>query len=312
MSKALLPALPDPTTATIERLHAISDEAAEWAAGCDDVEEAVEAWHKIAAIEEYLSRKKQAGPAQTAARLLEVRIGQLLGPAERGRPEKSTSDGTFLPRNRTYEFRKMAAHADVVRANNPVTRKRALQLIQAAEAEPAGEVIPTDSGAEDEVGPNGFRSVVIDPPWRYDNVATRGAAEDHYPTMTLDELAKLEVPAADDSHLYLWVTNSFIRAGFDLLDAWDFTYKTTLTWCKPSIGMGNYFRNNTEHVLFAVRGKLATQRNDVGTWFQAGKTRHSAKPESFYDLVESCSPGPYLEMFARRRRFGWHVWGNEA
>ena len=158
-----------------------------------------------------------------------------------------------------------------------------------------------------------FSTVVIDPPWRYENVATRGAAEDHYPTMTLDELAELEIPAAPDAHLYLWVTNGFIREGFDLLDAWGFTYKTCLTWTKPSIGMGNWFRNSTEHVLFGVRGRLPTRRNDVPTHFEAPRTRHSAKPERFYDLVESCSPGPWFEMFARRRRLGdWSYWGNEA
>lgn len=164
----------------------------------------------------------------------------------------------------------------------------------------------------DEEAPETFATIVIDPPWRYDNLATRGAAEDHYETMSLDELAELKVPAADDGHLYMWVTNGFLEAGFRLLASWGFTYKTCLTWVKPQIGMGNYFRNNTEHVLFAIRGRCPTLRNDVGTWFQADRTKHSAKPESFYDLVESCSPGPWLEMFARRRRAGWHVWGNEA
>ena len=158
-----------------------------------------------------------------------------------------------------------------------------------------------------------FPTILIDPPWRYSNTSTRGAAEDHYPTMSMTELAALKVPAAEDAHLYLWVTNSFMREGFDLIDAWGFTYKTVLTWCKPSIGLGNYFRNNTEHVLFSVKGKLPTNVNNVGTWFAAGKTKHSAKPQSFYDLVEKASPGPYLEMFARSRRLGdWSVWGNEA
>ena len=157
-----------------------------------------------------------------------------------------------------------------------------------------------------------YAAVVIDPPWSYSNVATRGAAADHYPTMTVDELEQLDIPSAPNSHLYLWVTNGFLREGLDLLEVWGYRYKTTLTWCKPQIGMGNWFRNSTEHVLFAVKGSLATLRNDVPTWFKADRTQHSAKPESFYDLVESCSPGPWLEMFARRRRLGWETWGNEA
>jgi N6-adenosine-specific RNA methylase IME4 len=178
--------------------------------------------------------------------------------------------------------------------------------------EPAGELpAATPVTASDE--PTKFATIVIDPPWRYDNVATRGAAEDHYPTMSQEQLFDLDIPAADDAHLYLWVTNSFFEDGFALMRHWGFTYKTCLTWCKPQIGMGNYFRSTTEHVLFGVRGRLPTLRNDVPTHFVANRTKHSAKPESFYDLVEACSPGPWLEMFARRQRLGdWHVRGNET
>jgi N6-adenosine-specific RNA methylase IME4 len=192
-----------------------------------------------------------------------------------------------------------------------VKRVRA-QLDGGRDSRPELTVVHGGTDLTPEPTPDEFAAIVIDPPWRYDNVATRGAAEDHYPTMSLDELAAIELPAAPDAHLYLWVTNSFLRQGFDLMDEWGFTYKTTLTWCKPQIGMGNWFRNTTEHVLFGVRGKCPTLRNDVPTHFIADRTKHSAKPESFYDLVESSSPGPRLEMFARRRRFGWHVWGNEA
>jgi N6-adenosine-specific RNA methylase IME4 len=176
------------------------------------------------------------------------------------------------------------------------------------------ELAPPPTHADDHQAPTPteFPTIVVDPPWRYDNTATRGAAEDHYPTMPLAELAALDLPASDNAHLYLWTTNGFLREAFDLVDAWGFTYKTCLTWCKPQIGMGNWFRNSTEHVLFGIRGKLPTARNDVPTHFVADRTRHSAKPESFYDLVETCSPAPRLDMFARRRRFGWHTWGNEA
>ena len=160
--------------------------------------------------------------------------------------------------------------------------------------------------------PDLFTTIVIDPPWRYDNSATRGAAEDHYGTMTQTDLLAMELPAADDAHFYCWVTNSFIEDGFQLVKAWGFNYKTCLTWCKPQIGMGNYFRSTTEHVLFATRGKQPTLTNNTPTHFVADRKRHSQKPELFYDIVEASSPGPYLEMFARRRRFGWHVWGNEA
>lgn len=203
----------------------------------------------------------------------------------------------------------------LAKANEHGTELARHQLIKAGRrivAADKPEAPQPETSTTEPTAADGYTTIVIDPPWRYDNTITRGAAEDHYPTMTLTELAELHIPAAANAHMYLWVTNSFIRAGFDLLEAWGFMYKTTLTWCKPQIGMGNYFRNNTEHVLFAVRGTLRTQQNNIGTWFKADRRRHSAKPESFYDLVESTSPGPWLEMFARRRRFGWHTWGNEA
>lgn len=159
-----------------------------------------------------------------------------------------------------------------------------------------------------------FRVVVADPPWQYENKATRGAAEDHYSTMTIEELCALDVVSrvGDDAHLYLWTTNGFLNEAFDVLNAWGFKYKTCLTWVKPQMGMGNYFRSSTEHVLFGVRGSLQTQDRGLMNWFEAPRGKHSAKPDSFYDLVEKASPGPYLELFARRRRLGWSGWGFES
>jgi len=157
-----------------------------------------------------------------------------------------------------------------------------------------------------------YRTIVIDPPWRYGNQGTRNAAEKQYPTMTVAEILKhTPMPADGPAHLYLWTTNSFIEQAFYLMRQWGFRYKTMLTWVKPQIGMGNYYRNNTEHVLFGVRGKLLTLRKDVPTAFTASRGRHSEKPDLFYDIVESMSPGPFLELFARRVRLGWHGAGNE-
>lgn len=161
-----------------------------------------------------------------------------------------------------------------------------------------------------------FRVIVADPPWQYGNGATRNAARKHYRTMTVAEVCLLgeevEKRAADESHLYLWTTNSFLREAFDVVDAWGFEYKTCLTWVKPQMGLGNYFRSATEHVLFGVRGGLRTEARNLVNWFEASRSRHSAKPQHFYELVEKASPGPYLEMFARTRRLGWDGWGHEA
>lgn len=178
------------------------------------------------------------------------------------------------------------------------------------------------SEPEPVAAPDGkFSVITADPPWRYGNAATRGSAEDHYPTMSVEEICALSGQvkewAADNCHLYLWTTNGFLREAFEVVDDWGFTYKTCLTWVKPQIGMGNYFRVSTEHVLFGVKGNLPVQDRTLSNWFESPRGRHSAKPEMFYTLVQKASPGPYLEMFARVdgrlfRRDGWKFWGNEA
>lgn len=163
-----------------------------------------------------------------------------------------------------------------------------------------------------------FAAVVIDPPWDWGDEGDQdqlGRARPTYATMPYAELAALPLPdiCDRDAHLYLWITNRSLPKGFALLEAWGFRYITALTWCKPHFGMGNYFRGQTEHVLFGVRGALPLRRKDAGTWFAAPRPAgHSSKPPELAGLVESCSPGPYLEMFARAPREGWTVWGAEA
>jgi len=163
-----------------------------------------------------------------------------------------------------------------------------------------------------------FATIVIDPPWDWGDegdVDQLGRARPTYQTMPYQDLLQLPVDelADIDCHLYLWITNRSLPKGFGLLEAWGFRYITCLTWVKPSYGMGNYFRGQTEHVLFGVKGSQPLKRKDVGTYFTAprGPNGHSSKPVEFYDLVESCSPGPYLEMFARVQRDGWSAWGGE-
>lgn len=173
-----------------------------------------------------------------------------------------------------------------------------------------------------------FATFVADPPWRYGNTSTRGAAEKHYGTMSIDELCDLDVVrdhAADEAHLYLWTTAGHLPDAFRVMEAWGFEYKTYLVWVKPQMGMGNYFRVSTELVLFGVRGGIRTQRRDVKNYFEAKRAKHSAKPPMFHDLVASCSPGPYMELFSRcyademlvgcscsKCRLGWTVWGNQS
>lgn len=119
--------------------------------------------------------------------------------------------------------------------------------------------------------------------------------------------------AEDSAHLYLWVMNSNVPEGWWIAQAWGFRPLTMLTWCKTQPGVGQWFRNNTEHVLFCTRGETMERREiPTSTWFKWPRGRHSAKPDAFLDMVEQVSPGPYLEMFARRARFGWDYWGNQS
>jgi len=164
-----------------------------------------------------------------------------------------------------------------------------------------------------------FATIVIDPPWDWGDEGDQdqlGRARPDYGTMTIDELEQLDVGglADEDCHIYLWITNRSLPKGFRLLEAWGFRYITAITWVKPHFGMGNYFRGQTEHVLFGVKGSQPLKRKDVGTVFTAdrGVGGHSSKPAQFLDLVESCSPGPFLEMFSRSSRPGWVAWGENT
>lgn len=171
-----------------------------------------------------------------------------------------------------------------------------------------------------------FATVLADPPWRFSNRTGKVAPEhrrlSRYPTMTLDEIKELPLPqiTLPQSHLYLWVPNALIGEGLDVMKRWGYTYKTNLVWYKvrkdggpDGRGVGFYFRNVTEVVLFGIRGRLRTLppgRRQVNI-ILSRKRDHSRKPDQLYEIIEACSPGPYLELFARNRRPGWSQWGNE-
>lgn len=171
-----------------------------------------------------------------------------------------------------------------------------------------------------------FETVLADPPWRFQNRTGKVAPEHvrlaRYRTMDLAEIAALPVAAAvgDVAHLYLWVPNALLAEGLEVMQRWGFTYKTNLVWFKvrkdggpDGRGVGFYFRNVTELVLFGVKGSRRTLppgRRQVNL-FAERKREHSRKPEQLYEIIERCSPAPYLELFARHSRTGWHQWGDE-
>ncbi|WP_371226058.1 MT-A70 family methyltransferase [Roseovarius sp. 2305UL8-3] len=173
-----------------------------------------------------------------------------------------------------------------------------------------------------------FATVMADPPWRFTNRTGKVAPEhkrlSRYPTMTLEDICSLPVAEhlEDKAHCYLWVPNALLPDGLQVLSSWGFQYKSNIIWHKvrkdggsDGRGVGFYFRNVTEVVLFGVRGKnartLAPGRRQVNL-FSTRKREHSRKPDEQYDIIESCSWGPYLELFGRGVRKNWTVWGNQA
>ncbi len=172
-----------------------------------------------------------------------------------------------------------------------------------------------------------FKTILADPPWQFLNRTGKMAPEhkrlNRYGTLSLEEICKIPVELSADkpSHLYLWVPNALLPEGLEVMKAWGFKYKCNLIWHKvrkdggpDGRGVGFYFRNTTEVILFGIRGSmrtLAPGRKQVNI-IRSMKREHSRKPDEQYEIIEKCSPGPYLELFARGNRKGWVSWGNQA
>jgi len=174
-----------------------------------------------------------------------------------------------------------------------------------------------------------YRAIMCDPPWGFFNKGTRAAAAKHYSTMSFDDILALPVNklTSQDCALFLWSPNSFVKAAIQVMEAWGFRFVLPLTWVKTTakikltgdsigyrlqIGLGNYFRNCSEALLFGLKGSIKPCDRSIPTVFFAARGKHSAKPEVAYRLVERFTPGPYLDMFARTSRQGWDVWGDEV
>jgi N6-adenosine-specific RNA methylase IME4 len=173
-----------------------------------------------------------------------------------------------------------------------------------------------------------YATILADPPWRFTNRTGKMAPEhkrlSRYETMTLEDICALpvEAAAASTAHLYLWTPNALLPEALQVMAAWGFSYKSNIVWHKirkdggsDGRGVGFYFRNVTEVILFGVRGKsartLAPGRSQVNM-IQTRKREHSRKPDEQYPIIQACSPGPYLELFSRGGRKGWTTWGNQA
>lgn len=246
--------------------------------------------------------KKQSHVAQAVA---SVPVADFEGAIAAARDNDKVPTATAIQR---------AAKEAERQARRDENAKKAEAMVEAPTAAPA-IIIPDVR----------FATIVADPPWDWGDegdVDQMGRAKPDYATMPFDQLRalapwgrKMGDVADTDCHLYLWITNRSMPKGATLLESWGFRFITILTWPKPSFGMGNYFRGQTEHVLFGVRGSQALRRKDASTLlptWRRGPGGHSSKPPEFLEFVESCSPGPYLELFARSARPGWTPWGADA
>jgi N6-adenosine-specific RNA methylase IME4/ParB-like chromosome segregation protein Spo0J len=239
-------------------------------------------------------RRKHSGQISTTEGRTRDRIGAFAGIS--GRSLEKIQAIMAAAERQPRRFGPLVAEMDRTRRIDSVYRK--LRQIQDADKRLA--VKP----------PRGkFRTLCVDPPWAY---SAGERSRPIYSTRSQKELLALPVAswADDQAHLYLWSTNLNLPDAFELMDAWGFKFVTLLTWVKPSMGLGSYFRTTTEHVLFGVRGRLLTRSRKIGTHFEAPKSHHSAKPEPFYQMVQQASYPPFLDVFARQRRTGWTVWGS--
>lgn len=299
-----------------------------------------------AAVMQQYAKRIKAGievekPIAIGTLKLKAGLGELLPakpPAERGqgRGGKKSSGATplDLDGNTLAAYRKLAKHRERIddyakSCDDVPTQGGFLSTLTAeqrakkdrereAKRKAAAKQIAKAATIEQALQAAKFTTICIDPPWDWSDEGDKsqlGRGNTVYGGMTIDQLLAMPIGdyADSDAHLYLWITNRSLPKGFQLLTKWGFRYVTCLTWCKPSFGMGNYFRGASEQILFGVRGQLSLNRKDVGTWFEAprGPDGHSSKPTAFYELVESCSPGPYLDVFSRRERDGWTCWGGQ-
>lgn len=241
--------------------------------------------------------------APVQSRETAVRTRQRIA-AQAGTSPATVARVVELREQRPALFEKLAnGELTLGEARREMRRERKQAVVREIRKEPA----PLPEGP--------FRVVVVDPPWRYDTAVEKSGLRGlvDYADMSIEEICALPVAklAHADAALWLWTTNSFMRAAYRCLDAWGFEEKTILTWDKERLGTGSWLRNTTEHCILAVRGRPVLELGSQPTLIREKRREHSRKPEAFYRLVESLCPGSKVELFARGSRPAWTSWGAE-
>lgn len=324
-TKAALMLAEADTIQKAKELKSLALTAAEWAKRKRMGEDAIKHCHSYALeaerkMGEMLAATERAKGAKGVGPAIAVTPRNRNAPptlAEIGVTKRESAEAQLLAELPKDEFEKLKSGAVT---KTQVKRKQKEKKREAKRKENAKKVAKVRTPNQMVRAGTKFSTIVIDPPWDWGDENDKdqlGRAKPDYKTMDIESLRKLPVDelADKDCHIYLWITNRSLPKGFDLLERWGFRYIVCLTWPKPSFGMGNYFRGQTEHVLFGVKGSLGLNRKNASTLlpsWKRGPNGHSSKPSEFNEFVESCSPGPYLEMFSRSNRKGWKQWGENG
>jgi N6-adenosine-specific RNA methylase IME4 len=332
-------------TGVLVRLESACRELAE----AMSIHEVKEIRDKAAAIKDFMRQRRYGQRAQNDAAELKLRaerkLGELLaeslnhngiagrpGPG-RGKRNRLHDKTGFLPpdvsKTQSHRFQRVAGvpeadferyitetrekngeltTASVLRLETDLRRKRNL-----AEISENDKTCTVSDFSKLVAAGRKFGCVYADPPWQYKNQRTRAATDNHYPTMSIEDICALPVAklGANQSHLHLWTTNAFLEDSITVLRTWGFEYKGIFLWLKPTMGLGNYWRVSNEILLLGVRGGMPFLDRSQKNWLMANRTRHSSKPNEVRKIIEKVSPGPRLELFGRKIVDGWTVWGNQ-
>lgn len=311
--------IPRPGSAlTAQDVSRVAREIIRYVSSEQDLQHVLEIKSRTEALEAYLRSKKLSLPMLGALRLVEARVGVLLGkttPGERTDLEPSHvregSQPLDIEKSERHRFRILARGLEFM-DNEQDWQKSRRQLISE---------ISQYFGIQEEEAPlpEGTYSVIYaDPPWRYEAGTTteNRVIENQYPTMSLDEICMLNAwsISAPDSVLFLWATSPLLAQAMDVMKAWGFEYTTCAVWDKEVLGMGYYFRQQHEILLFGKKGDIEPPAPDtrVSSVIRSKRSEHSRKPEMVYEIIERMYPNhKRIELFARQKRDGWEAWGND-
>lgn len=256
----------------------------------------------------------------TALLYAEARLGELLEPLTEKHETTSRSGRSSLPQGITH---KQSHYAQQI-ARNPEIIEQAISEAENREDIPTKydilkrirkKELGEKSTKMKELPKGKFRVIYADPPWQYRNTGFDQSASQKYPTLSTEEICKLPIQekVGDSGVLFLWITNPLLPEAFKVMEAWGFEYKTNFVWVKRThVGIGWFQKSKHEILLTATKGEGMHPREKFDSWFEAKVIQHSRKPDFAYEMIERMYERPYLELFARRKRVDWEVWGNEV